>query len=158
MEEYTCDLNATRSAIRAGYSTKTAEVLGSRLLTLPHVREAIEKAKEERSARVKVTADDVVVALASIGFANILNFMEIKADVAPRLDWSRLTREQAAAISEITVDECMDGDRTVRKVRFKLYDKRAALADLGKHLGLFVERVEHSGKVNLEAVRIIHMR
>jgi len=34
----------------------------------------------------------------------------------------------------------------VRRVKFKLADKRAALVDLGKHLGLFKDRIEHSGK------------
>ena len=46
-------------------------------------------------------------------------------------DLSTLTREQAAAVREVSVDD--------RKVRFKLYDKRAALVDLGKHLGAFKE-------------------
>ena len=66
------------------------------------------------------------------------------------VDLSELTREQAAAISEVTVEDYKDGRgedaRDVRKVKFKLSDKRSALVDIGKHLGMFVERKELTGK------------
>src|SRR5712672_3014311 len=68
----------------------------------------------------------------------------------PVLDWSKLTRDQAAALIEVTVEDFLDGRgedaREVRKVKFKLADKRGPLVDLGKHLGLFKERVELTGK------------
>ncbi len=38
VEEYLIDLNATQGAIRAGYSAKTAEVQGSRLLGNCHLQ------------------------------------------------------------------------------------------------------------------------
>jgi hypothetical protein len=37
------------------------------------------------------------------------------------------------------LDHCGEDARSVRRVKFKLHDKRAALADLGRHLGLFVD-------------------
>ncbi len=50
-----------------------------------------------------------------------------------------LTR--AAALQEVTVEDFTEGrgedKRDVRRVKFKLYDKRAALVDLGRHLGMF---------------------
>jgi hypothetical protein len=59
------------------------------------------------------------------------------------------TRDQAAALVEVTVDDFRDGRgedaRNVRRIRFKLADKRAALVDLGKHFSFFKERIEHSG-------------
>jgi hypothetical protein len=36
--------------------------------------------------------------------------------------------------------------RGVRRVKVKISDKRAALVEMGKHLGMFKERHEHSGK------------
>jgi phage terminase small subunit len=60
------------------------------------------------------------------------------------LDFSGLTRDQAAALVEVTVENFLDGRgetaREVRRVKFKLADKRAALVDIGKHLGMFVEK------------------
>ena len=57
---------------------------------------------------------------------------------------SKLTREQAAAIGEVTVEDFTDGRgegaRDVRRVKFKLADKRGALVDLGRHFGLFTDK------------------
>lgn len=49
VEEYLIDLNATQSAIRAGYSEKTADSIGLQLLRKTQVAEAIAGAKAERS-------------------------------------------------------------------------------------------------------------
>ena len=43
-----------------------------------------------------------------------------------------------------------DGEEpvTILKTRFKLVDKRAALVDIGKHIGMFVDRKDISVSVN----------
>ena len=60
IEEYLVDLNATQAAIRAGYSEKTANEQGSRLLANVSVAAAVEEAMAERSERTKVTQDCVL--------------------------------------------------------------------------------------------------
>jgi phage terminase small subunit len=60
VEEYLVDLNAKQAAIRAGYSPKTAEVQGARLLRNAKVVAAIAAAKEARSARTEITQDYVL--------------------------------------------------------------------------------------------------
>ena len=59
-EEYCVDLNATKAAIRAGYSLKTSSRIGPELLGKPWIAEAIQVALEKRSKRVQRTADDVM--------------------------------------------------------------------------------------------------
>jgi phage terminase small subunit len=59
-DEYVVDLNATQAAIRAGYSTHTAEQQGPRLLGNVEIAEAIQAAQQARSERVQITADDVL--------------------------------------------------------------------------------------------------
>lgn len=54
------DGNATQAAIRAGYSVKTAKSIGARLLTFVDVKQAIQREKQEVSARVKLSQDEVV--------------------------------------------------------------------------------------------------
>ncbi len=63
VEEYLVDLNATQAAIRAGYSAKTAEVQGSRLLGNAKVREAVEAGMKTRSERSAITQDEVIQGL-----------------------------------------------------------------------------------------------
>lgn len=149
-EEYQIDLNATQAAIRAGFSAKTAYSAGQRLLKHVEVAAAIAKDMNARAERVEISAERVLRELALIGFANMQDYMRIGSEGDPWLDFSDLTREQAAAITEMTVEDFKDGRgddaRDVRRVKFKLADKRSALVDLGKHLGMFKERVEHTGK------------
>jgi len=64
--EYLVDLNATQAAIRAGYSEKTAKVIGSENLTKPDILEFINKAKEERIEEVKVDANWVLKAAVEV--------------------------------------------------------------------------------------------
>jgi phage terminase small subunit len=147
--EYLTDLNGTQAAIRAGYSAKTAQEQGSRLLSNVMVAAAIEVAQEARAHRTGVTADRVVAELAKIGFANMADYLRANPGGDPYLDFSALSRDQAAALQEVTVEDYTEGrgeeKRDVKRVKFKLADKRAALVDLGRHLGLFVDRHEHSG-------------
>lgn len=156
VSEYLVDLNATQAAIRAGYSGKTAAAIGYDNLTKPHIHDAIAKAMAERARRTEVTQDRVVAELAKIGFANMKNYMRSRSDGDPYLDFSALTDDQAAALAEVTVDDYVDGrgenSRAVKRVKFKLHDKRAALVDLGRHLGIFTDKVEHSGALTLEGL------
>jgi hypothetical protein len=60
VEEYLTDLNATQAAIRAGYSARTANEQGPRLLVNVGIATAIQTAQEARSQRVLITQDDVL--------------------------------------------------------------------------------------------------
>lgn len=150
VEEYIIDLNATQAAIRAGYSKKTARAIGQENLTKPDIQAAISAAQEARSIRTEITQDMVLEELAKIGFANMKNYMGITGDGDPFMDLSTLTEAQAAALAEVTVEDFKDGRgedaRDVRRIRFKLYDKRAALVDIGRHLGMFTDKVQLTGK------------
>ena len=99
VEEYLIDLNATQSAIRAGYSEKTAQEIGSENLSKPMVAKAIAEAQEKLSNKAQVTVEMVVQGL--------LN--------------------EAKDLS--------DGSTQSARV--------AAWAHLGKHLGMFKDKLEH---------------
>jgi phage terminase small subunit len=58
--EYLVDFNATQAAIRAGYSERTAQEQGSRLLSNVMVQEAIVEARKGRIERVEWTADEIL--------------------------------------------------------------------------------------------------
>lgn len=151
--EYLVDLNATQAAIRAGYSANNADVTGPRLLGNVRIATAISEKRRAISAKLEVTAERVIAELALLGFANIQDFMKAGTNGEPYLDFSGLTRDQAAALAEVTVEDFVDGRgedaRDVKRVKFKLWDKRQALVDLGKHLGLFVEKISLNVTGNL---------
>jgi phage terminase small subunit len=114
-------------------------------------RRRIKNAATARAvAKLAISKEHVLSELAKLAFANMLDYIEIGADGQPRVDLSALTPDQAAAIHEVVVEtrteERDDGPPIVIvKAKFKLADKRAALVDIGRHLGLFKDRVEHSG-------------
>jgi len=155
VQEYLVDLNATQAAIRAGYSEKTAYSAGQRLLKNVEVQKAITKAKAKRSNRTEITADRVLQELARIGFADIRKAvawgrspLDTEADEAQPnglgifpvelMPSSQMDDDTAAAVSEVSL--------TAQGVKIKLHDKLSALEKIGKHLGMFPNKVEHTGK------------
>jgi phage terminase small subunit len=96
--------------------------------------------------------------LRKIGFASMGDYMKSTPEGDPYLDFSTLTPDQKAALAEVTVD-FVDGRgenaRAVKRVKFKLHDKQAALVSLGRHLGLFdpKKREPEKVKVDIEQIR-----
>jgi phage terminase small subunit len=141
--QYLLDLNATQAAIRAGYSAKTAQEQASRLLSNVMVRRLVEDLQKARSESTGVTADRVISELARIAFGNQRAVMTWGADGVSLRESSQLTDDEAALVSEVaeTVSAAGNG------LKLKTHDKVRALELLGKHLGMFVDKVEHSGAI-----------
>ena len=147
IEEYLIDLNATQAAIRAGYSTDTANEQGCRMLANVSIRSQIDKAIAERSKRTGVNADRVIMELAKIAFVNATEVIDpktatIKADALP---------EDTAAIQSVKV-KTFGEDGLEREI--KMADKLKALELLGKHLGMFKDKVELSGSLDTEKTKL----
>lgn len=148
--EYLIDLNATAAAVRAGSKATRPKEVGYQLLQKERVRARILQLMQERSQRTQIDADSVLLELAKIGFANMLDYVIVRKDGMAYVDLSRLTRDQAAAIQEVTVDvlaveEEPGGDKVpVKRVKFKLSDKTRALELIGKHLGMFPTTIKGS--------------
>lgn len=136
--EYLIDLNATQAAIRAGYSARTAEVIGYENLRKPQIAAAVQGAMDKRANRLEITADRVLQEFAKVAFGNMLDYVTIDANGAARIDFSALTRDQASLISSIETEEWTEKEEgRVRKTKFRLYDKLNALVQLGRHLKIF---------------------
>ena len=133
VEEYLVDLNATKAAIRAGYSERTAQEQASRLLSNVMVQEAIREAIAKRSARTEITQDRVLQELAAIGFARATDFVQITDDGLVKLTpTDNLDAMQVRAIAGIKEGKF--------GVELKLCDKLNALHMIGQHLGMFEKR------------------
>lgn len=140
--------SAAEAYVLAGYAANDGNAI--RLKGNERVRDRVTEILSTAAERAEITVERVLTELGKIGFANMADYMKVGADGDPYLDFSALTREQAAALAEVTVEDFRDGRgedaRDVRRVKFKLSDKRAALVDIGKHLGMFAERHELTGR------------
>ena len=148
IDEYLIDLNATQAAIRAGYSPQSAYSIGEENLKKPVIRDAIDKALAERSRRTGINQDRVLLELAKIAFVNasdVINMDEatIRGDA---------NREDTATIASVKVKRIPTDDGDIVEREVKVYDKIKALELLGKHLGMFTDKLN----VNAEmAVKIV---
>ena len=126
--EYMLDLNATQAAIRAGYSAKTAYSMGQRLLKNVEVQKAVQSAMDERSKRTEVNADYVLT--------NLLEIVERCMQRAPVLHkGEQVVDEEGNSVW------CFDGKNAIR-----------ALELLGKHKGMWTDKVEMSGELDIAAI------
>ncbi len=102
-----------------------------------------------------VSAKDVLREYAKIGFADIKDFLSYKTaltrlgfdkegdpiiDYAPVIEFKPSEEVDGTLINEVSVSK--DGT-----LKFKLHDKKGALDSMAKHLGMFVDKVEHSGQM-----------
>lgn len=145
VEEYLIDLNATQAAIRAGYSAKTADRIGPELLGKTCVSEAIKRALAERSKRTGINQDRILLELAKIAFLNPTDV--INMDEAAICD--NANRDDTAAIASVKVKTIPTEAGDIVEREIKTYDKLKALELLGKHLGMFKDKVDVNVDVNL---------
>lgn len=146
VQEYLIDLNATQAAIRAGYSKKTAYSQGQRLLKHVDVAAAIQKAQAVLSESIGITVENVAKELALLGFADMGTYIKLDAgETTVRLDWTDLPKGATRCIQEITQEEHTGGKGhevgQIRRTKFKLYDKKGSLELLGRHLGMFNDKI-----------------
>lgn len=127
VDEYIIDLNGRQAAIRTGYAERSAEVTASRLLSNANISLAINKALAARSQRTEITADYVL--------STILETVERCKQAVPVTD---KTGKKVVVVTE-------DGEL----VPAYTFDSKAVLRGcelLGKHLALFTDKHELTGK------------
>jgi phage terminase small subunit len=146
-EEYLIDLNATQAAIRAGYSPDTAKAIGCENLTKPDIRAHIDLVMAERSRRTGVNADRVIQELAKIAFVNATDVIDPKTATVKE----NALPEDTAAIQSVKV-KTFGEDGLEREI--KMADKLKALEMLGRHLGMFKDKLELSGGLDTEKTKL----
>lgn len=145
-QEYVVDLNATQAAIRAGYSEDTARAQASRLLLNVDIQAHVEKARKEQTQRTGVDADTILFELLRIARSDLGQAFDDNGNLLPIKE---IPEDVRRAISGVETFEEFDGHGSERvKVgetrKLKFWDKTRALELLGKHLGLYVERIDHT--------------
>ncbi|HBO04340.1 MAG TPA: terminase small subunit [Eubacterium sp.] len=157
-DEYLIDLNATQAAIRAGYSEKTAYRTGADNLRKPQIEEYIAKRQKELSRSTEITQERVIKELALIAFSNNADYAHVvekkmKAEVDGAL--VDVLDEDGKPVMYRTVEPVLTEELTEEQKRalavikkgrdgleVKSCDKVKALELLGKHLGIFTDKIE----------------
>ena len=145
--EYLKDFNATQAAIRAGYSKKTARVIGQENLLKPafqaEISEQVEKLLEQSKVPLKKQLFDYWMRRA---FYDVTEIIDLHGDV-------KLTEEQ---LREKGLDVCIDSvnkkvntfGQTV--ITYQFADKDKAADMLQRYIQMIKEQpLEFSGSVTL---------
>ena len=162
VEEYVIDFNGTRAAIEAGYSQKTARQQALENLTKPDIQAAIEKQAKKLTAAAHMSALDVVTGLVRIASQNAMDFFDLSVAGQPRIDLSKLTREQAYPIQSIKTKsyrmehDDSDDAEIVTETELKFEPKIQALTTLAKYHGLLLGKRGGAGD-DLEDVDLMEV-
>ena len=150
--EYLVDLNATQAAIRAGYKERSARQTAARMLTNDDIASAIASGKQKQAVALDLNATRVLAEIMRLAFVDVRKLFHEDGSLKPIQEWDS---DVSAAVAAVDVVEMagaakIGGDDGLSHIpmylkKVKLWDKRASLELLGKHLALFKERVEHTG-------------
>lgn len=136
-DEYLIDLNATRAYRKAYPNCKkdsSADAAARKLLGNTRIQKYISDRMEERQKRTEVTQDRVLQELAYIAFARVTDYATVRDDVVKIKNTDELTEEQIRAISGIKEGKF--------GIELKLNDKEKALELLGRHLGMWNDKLD----------------
>jgi phage terminase small subunit len=130
---------ASPAYVKAGYKKDDANAV--RLAGNDKVRTRVRELAAEGAERAGVTIDRVIAEMAKIGFSDIRK--------AVSWDGNRVEMLQSHAIDDDTAGAIAEVAKTKDGVRIKFHDKASALLNLGKHLGMFREQQEISGRIEV---------
>lgn len=161
-DEYLIDLNVTQAAIRSGYSKKYAMAHAYELLDKTQVKKYLDKRMKDREIRTEITQDFVLKELYAIAKSNGSHYAKVvkKSYMKPVYDeqGNKIGEEEAfykdvelKETKDLTVEE-KKAITAIKNTKFGINvetaDKVKALELLGKHLGMFKDKVEVSGNIN----------
>jgi phage terminase small subunit len=147
--------SASAAFVAAGFAANGSNA--ARLNANELVRERVKELLQESASKSGITIEKIVAELAKIGFSDIRKIVRWRSarvteednaeggdvlivktivnNLVEIVSSDEIDDETAGAIAEISQNE-------KGNVRVKLHDKRAALVDLGKHVGMFAEKDE----------------
>lgn len=133
--------------VSAGY--KPSRKNASRLRSNEDIQRRVAELTERAATRAEIDITRTLQELVRIGTSDVRRLFTDDGGLRPI---SSLDDDTAAAIASVEVvakpgAPGEDGNREVEYVhKIRLWDKNSALDKIAKHLGMFVERVEHTGK------------
>lgn len=144
-EEYVLDFNATQAAIRAKYSSRTANRIASLLLTKVDIQKKIQELIDRRSKKTEQSGAEVIRRLWELANLDVSDIMTIdEGGSVQAIPINQLPPGTGRLISKIkekrTIKEAVDGSSQTMfgQLEYEVPDRRACLELLGKHYGIFM--------------------
>lgn len=174
-------LTADEAYQKAGFKANrgNASVLKHKQNILKRVDELLEwehtverKATERAIDKLAITKERVLAELAKIGFADIRKAIKWQGTLVTEEDnpdggdvlvIKSVVTNNVTLISSDEIDDDTAGaiaeisQNATGGIKIKLHDKKGALVDIGKHLGMFIDKIEHTG-ANGGAIEIVETR
>lgn len=126
--EYCIDRNATKCAIRVGYSQRTARSIGSTLLTKVNIQNKLREIRTNLAKAAGISALRIIKEHEKIAF---LNTGKLRDGWFTPSNYDSLTDDQKSCIQEISTTPGKHGD----SLKVKVYDKQKSLESLADLLG-----------------------
>jgi phage terminase small subunit len=150
-------MNATRAAISAGYSEKTAESQGSRLLSNVKVAKIIGDKASKALAKREITAERVLDEIAKLAFLDPRKLFASDGSLVPIHE---LDDDTAASVAGLEVNELFEGDGEQKHAygllkKIKIADKGQNLERLGRYFKLFTDKSEVTGNVGVQLINSV---
>lgn len=139
IEHYLANWNAAEAARKAGYSEKAAKQAGYKLMQ----REDVQAAISARISELTMTADEVLIRLGDIARGSIAGFLtdEGRIDIASGLQAGQIHLVKRLKRTPTEYGEAVD---------LELYDRQAALVQIGRYHKLWVDSVHVDWRRELE--------
>jgi len=150
--EYLKNFNATKAAEKAQYSKKTARFQASQLLTNTNIQKAIDEIKAQISKVDIADIQEVAQFLTRVMRGNIKDVVTWNQDgLVFTAGSEEMDTNVSRLIKKIKVTEktSQKGDWTECKTEVELHDPVKAAELLGRYRGMFKDKVEHSGNIDL---------
>lgn len=160
--EYLKDKNGKQAAIRAGYSPKTAEVQASRLLSVVKVKAAVEESLGKVHKKLDISAERIREELSRIAFSDMADYVKVGTEgevtIKPFEEMPEGASRTISGIKEVRrIMNSSEGDGKdiilEARLEYKHHDKLKALELLGKDQGMFKEKVEHTGAIEINITK-----
>lgn len=145
--EYLKDFNVAQSALRAGYSPKTARQTGHENLTKPNISEKIRQIKAESLDNAKIDLQRVLNELGRIAFCSIRGCIDASKSGIVFHGAKDIPDDLWPCISEIAQ---LPGGR----VKIKLYSKTRALDSLLRYFSDNPGKADNEKKIIKSPLRV----
>jgi phage terminase small subunit len=153
-KEYLVDLNATQAAIRAGYSKKTAQKIGSENLLKPLIANQIQILFDTRAEKVELNSEYVVKRLQSIDEMDVIEILDDEMNIKPISEWPKTWRTSISGIDLTEISGNNKEEKTISLLKkIKWPDKVKNLELLGRHFKLFTDKVDLTGDLVVKTTR-----